>query len=94
MAGSPRNLQPIVHFVINLLFVIGEASAIARIWTRFAILKNFGWDDWAMVIIVVRIVPYLRWCRVVMEANGAYSGRQCRPACDSLSLHQRWRWAV
>jgi hypothetical protein len=34
-------------------------------------LMNFGWDDWAMVIIVVRIVPYSRWCRVMMEANGA-----------------------
>lgn len=57
MAGSPRNLQPIVHFVINILFVLGEGSAIARIWTRFAILKNFWWDDWAMVLIVVRNRP-------------------------------------
>ena len=54
MAGSPRNLQPIVHAVINILFVLGQGSALARIWTRFAVMKNFWWDDWAMVLIVVR----------------------------------------
>jgi hypothetical protein len=53
MAGSPRNLRPIVHAVINILFILGESSAIARLYTKYFILKQFGKDDWAMAMVSI-----------------------------------------
>ncbi|OQU95024.1 hypothetical protein CLAIMM_01293 [Cladophialophora immunda] len=46
--GQPKSLQLICHVVINILFGIGEVSILLRLWTRGIILKQLGWDDWAM----------------------------------------------
>ncbi|RYP23572.1 hypothetical protein DL765_001086 [Monosporascus sp. GIB2] len=53
MAQSSHDLQPVVHFVVNFLFVLGEGSALLRLWTKKVVLRNFGWDDWAMAIVAI-----------------------------------------
>ncbi|RYO77501.1 hypothetical protein DL766_004933 [Monosporascus sp. MC13-8B] len=53
MAQSSYDLQPVVHFVVNFLFVLGEGSALLRLWTKKVVLRNFGWDDWAMTIVAI-----------------------------------------
>ncbi|KAH7024879.1 uncharacterized protein B0I36DRAFT_366783 [Microdochium trichocladiopsis] len=52
MAES-KNMQPLVHALINILFFLGEGSALLRLYTKLFVLKNFGWDDWSMLLVSV-----------------------------------------
>ncbi|OAL23202.1 hypothetical protein AYO20_11014 [Fonsecaea nubica] len=48
--AEPKSLQLTCHVVINILFAIGEGSILLRLWTRAVVLKQLGWDDWAMLV--------------------------------------------
>ena len=53
MYSSGHNLRVADYIVSNILFVIGTASILLRIYSRAVIVKKFGWDDWTMTAILV-----------------------------------------
>ena len=53
MVEYSESMRPAVHAVINILFVLGEGSALLRLWTKGVMLQSFSWDDWAMTLVAV-----------------------------------------
>lgn len=53
--GLQGNLQTVCYPLANILFALGTISILLRIYSRAVIVKSFGWDDWAMTSILVRL---------------------------------------
>lgn len=48
-----ENLQPVCYGVISTFFALSTTTILFRIYARQFIIKNFGWDDWCMVAVLV-----------------------------------------
>lgn len=48
-------MRPLAHTIISILFVVTYITIPMRIWVRGVSMKSFGWDDWVMTSMLVRI---------------------------------------
>lgn len=49
------DLRLLSYIFISLLYVIAMVTIVMRIWVRGFSMKSFGWDDWAMSSLLVRV---------------------------------------
>lgn len=52
--GKPSDYGPILNGVMWLQVMISSVFIVLRIYTRYYIIRSLGWDDYMMVINLVR----------------------------------------
>jgi hypothetical protein len=62
--GKPSDFGPVLNGVMWFQVIISSVFIVLRIYTRYYLIRSFGWDDLMMVVNLVRQIllqtfPYL-----------------------------------
>lgn len=55
--GKPSDLGPVLNGVMWMQVVLSSVFIVLRIYTRYYLIRSLGWDDFMMVINLVRQIP-------------------------------------
>ncbi|TGO34063.1 hypothetical protein BHYA_0214g00140 [Botrytis hyacinthi] len=61
---DPYSIASVLHGFTILLLVLSTFSTIIRMYTRFQIMKDHGWEDYLPDIMLVAWLGFLAYCAV------------------------------